>query len=169
MIGDRLNNLGGQSVSTVPVRRDVNPLINAMLILEDLEDTEVMQVQVKDIGVFKDSHAMGLVGPQVIASTTVAVKQEVDGYLELTPIKWLALNGAPVIHMKVRWSKIGAGLPTPGSTLSLVGAWQASTPSAPLREQIGENTDTTTNTKSVDNQASCEVPDSDQFGWDQAG
>ena len=55
---ERLHSLCGQSVSTVLVRRDVNPLINAMLILEDLEGTEVTQVQVKDIGMFTGSHAM---------------------------------------------------------------------------------------------------------------
>ena len=57
---DRLNSLGGQSASTGRVRRDVNPLINTMLILEDLGDTEVMMVQVKDFGLFKDTHALGL-------------------------------------------------------------------------------------------------------------
>ena len=161
---DRLNSLGGQHASTdPPVRREVNPLINAMLVLEDLEDTDVMKVQVKDIGMFNSSHFMGSVGPQVIASTTVAVKEEVDGYFELSPIN--AFYGPPVIHMKVRWLKIGdhGGLPTPGSTSSLVDTYQALavTPSAPLAEQTGENTDTTTNTKGVDNQASCEV-------WDPA-
>ena len=123
-------------------------MINAMLILENLEDTEVMQVQVKDFAMFKESH--DLWWPQVIASTTVVVKQEVDGYLELTPIKWLALNGPPVIRMKVCWSKIGAGLPTPGSTSHLMDAWQ------PLPEPASENTDMT---QSVNNQAMCEVPD----------
>ena len=167
---DRLNSLGGQCQSTGLLRRDVNPLINTMLILEDVKDTEVMMVQVKDFGLFTDTHALGWLGPQVIASTTVAVNDEVDGYVELKPIKWLALNGAPVIHMKVRWSKISTGLPTPGSTSALVDAWQAVrvTPSAPLLEtlpeQTGENTDTTTNTNSVD-----VVPMSDQSGSSAAG
>ena len=148
------------------MRREVNPLINAMPVLEDLEDTDVMKVQVKDIGMFNSSHFMGSVGPQVIASTTVAVKEEVDGYFELSPIN--AFYGPPVIHMKVRWLKIGdhGGLPTPGSTSSLVDTYQALavTPSAPLAEQTGENTVTTTNTEGVDNQASCEVWDPGSSG-----
>ena len=78
---------------------------------------------------FNDSHAMGLLGPQVIASTKVQVNQEVDGYVELLPVKWLALNGPPVIRMKIRWSLIGEErlLPTPGATSVLVDAWQAMT------------------------------------------
>ena len=139
----RLNSLGGQSNCTVPVKRDVNPTINALCILNDMEETDVLKVLVKDIGMFSEVQALGMVGPQVIASTTIRVKQEVDGYLELTPIKWLALNGPPVIQLKVKWSKIGDGLPTPGATTDLVNAWQAYA-SAPRREQIGENTDVTT-------------------------
>ena len=119
---DRLNSLGGQSKSADRVRRDVNPLINTMLILEGVKDTEVMMVQVKDFGVFTETHSLGWLGPQVIASTTVDVNDEVGGYVELKPSKWLAMNGAPVIHMKVRWSKISTGLPTPGSTSALVDA-----------------------------------------------
>ena len=161
---DRLNSLGGQRVSTTPVRRDVNPLINSMLILEALEDTDVMKIEVKDFGMFADTHVMGFLGPRVIASATIAVRDEVDGYLELTPIKWLALNGPPVIHIRVRWSKIGEGLmglPTPGSTSSLADAWQAIRPSAPQAMAMDcqlailpEQTGATTNTNSVDNQAS---------------
>ena len=96
-----------------------------MLILSDLEDTEVMRIRVKDIDMFKEQYALGCVGPQVIASTTVQVNQEVDGYLELTPSKWLNLNGAPVIQLKVKWLRVGdtsEGLPTPGQAWALINA-----------------------------------------------
>lgn len=128
---------------TVPVKRDVNPMINAMLILEDLRETEVLEVRIKDFGVFKESYAMGMLGPQIVASTTVTVNQEVDGYLELRPMKWLSLNGPPVIRMKVRWARIGeGGFPTPGATSALVDAWQAMRqPTAPFKEDLCVDTD----------------------------
>ena len=127
-------------------------MINAMLILEDMAGDDQLEVRVKDFGMFTGSHAMGLVGPQVIAVTRVPVNQEVDGYVELKPMKWLALNGPPVIQMKIRWALIGepGSLPGPGSTGVLVNAWQAITvntlpsapsvsPSAPVDDGSGVN------------------------------
>ena len=62
------------------MRRDVNPMINAMLILEDMASDDSLEVRVKDFGMFAGSHAMGLVGPQVIAKARVQVTEEVLNY-----------------------------------------------------------------------------------------
>ena len=119
------------------MRRDINPLINAMLILE-VDETDRLEVRVKDIGIFAESHAMGLLGPQLLATGTVDVGKEVDGYLELKPVKWLSLNGPPVIQLKVRWSRIAAeGVPTSGATAVRVDAWEALAPSAPELPESG--------------------------------
>ena len=114
-------------MSTVPVRRDVNPLINAMLIMEGMEENDRLEIRIKDFGMFAETHALGMVGPQVLASGHLLVGQDFEGYMELKPLKWLALNGPPVLQLKVRWAKLGdaTGLPSLGSTSLLVNAWQA--------------------------------------------
>ena len=105
---------GFQATKHVP--RDINPIFKSMVMLTDVEGSEMLQFLIKDVGVFESPHVMG-VGPKLVASTTLKVGEDFNGWLEMVPAKLIAGQGGPVLQVSLRHS----ALPDPRAALPSVG------------------------------------------------
>ena len=104
--------------ATKHVPRDVNPIFKSMVMLTEVDDSEMLQFLIKDVGVFEASHLMG-VGPKLVASATLKVGVDFNGWLEMEPAKLIAGQGGPVLQLSVRHSSVAdprAAWPSVGNT-----------------------------------------------------
>ena len=58
--------------ATKHVPRDVNPVFKSTVMITDVEESDLMQFLIKDVGVFEATH-MGGIGPKLIASGTMNI------------------------------------------------------------------------------------------------
>ena len=87
---------------TKPVGRNVNPIFNATLIVEDLAIHDRLRFVVRDIGLLQEVHAGGF-GPRNVASGSVPAEEDFKGWLELTPEAHVPdNNGGPLMLLEVR-------------------------------------------------------------------
>ena len=84
----------------MPVGRNVNPIFNATLIVEDLAIHDRLRFVVRDIGLLHEVHAGGF-GPRNVASGSVPA-EDFEGWLELTPEAHVPDNGGPLMLLEVR-------------------------------------------------------------------
>ena len=125
--------LGTDTKSTQPVQRDVNPVFNSLLVLDNVSDEDRLHFQIRDVGLIAKDRLGGLLGPRTIANATLAVGQSFEGFLELSPERQIPGNGPPLLEVKVRFALVptmDVGLPTPGNTGLLVDAWSSGVPGA---------------------------------------
>ncbi len=57
-----------------------------------VDETDRVVFKIRDTGLLAESHLGGLLGPQIIANTSVAVGENFQGFLELQPSK---VSGVP--------------------------------------------------------------------------
>ena len=111
----------------------MNPVFNALLVLENVTDEDRLHFQIRDTGLVAMDRLGGLLGPRIIANTSLAVGPSYEGYLELSPEKHIPGNGPPLLEVKVRFSlvpTVDVGLPSVGNTGVLVDAWSSGVPGA---------------------------------------
>jgi len=126
--------------STKQVQRDVNPMFKSTVVLMDLEQDDMLEFIVRDIGVFAVSHTGGF-GPRSIARGVLRAVEDFSGHLELTPIKEVPEQGPPVLQLTTRYSTVladpyGLGLPPLGNTSVLSSLFGSDkNPAGPSAEQ----------------------------------
>ncbi len=133
-----------------PVAREINPVFNSTLVVPDVLGGQRLELRVKDIGIMTEQHFGGRLGPVVIARCTFPVGEDINGFLELVPVREVPRNGAPLVQLTARFREIGA---LAGNTSALVEVWeqplgsgvpalgQGSQPTAPLPEQAMRGAD----------------------------
>ena len=88
-----------------------------MVMLQDVEATDMIQFMVKDVGMFQESHVGGI-GPKLLASGSMKLC-EFQGFLPLEPAKEIAGQGGPILEISMRHSPapdILSELPSIGNT-----------------------------------------------------
>ena len=129
------------------MQRDVNPMFNVVLVLDDVCAEDRLQFQIKDRGLISVDRLGWFLGPRIIANTSLPVGPSFEGFLELSTEKQILGNGPPLLQVKVRFSPVptvDVGLPSPGNTVvCLPEPWPSSRqalqfePSAPPAEAVG--------------------------------
>ena len=118
--------------ATKHVTRDVNPIWKSMVMLQEVEDTDMIQFLVKDVGVFQDAH-LGCIGPKLLASGAMKVGN-FQGFLPLEPAKEIPGQGWPILEISMRHSEAPSPLselPSVGNTSLRREIFDIPTPSAP--------------------------------------
>ncbi len=88
--------------------------------LPKVDETDRLLFRVKDTGLFGEEYLLGMLGPKIIASGSLAIGQDFEGYLELEPCREIGGNGRPVLQIHVRFSIFGYGeVPGRGNTHGL--------------------------------------------------
>ena len=133
--------------STKQVPRDINPIFKSTVVLMDVDQDDMLEFIVRDVGVFAVAHTGGF-GPRCVARGVLRAGEDFCGYLELTPSKEVPEQGPPVLQLTARHSTLlqdpdGLGLPPLGNTSVLSSMFgsaggpspeQAVMPSAPSKE-----------------------------------
>lgn len=102
--------LGGDNKQqTKSTSREVNPIWNSTMTLVDLQESDRLHVVLKDTGMFRESYLGGAIGPRVLASTSLGVGDDFEGFLELTPEAAIPNNGRPVLQVSVRFKRLQVG------------------------------------------------------------
>ena len=128
---------GGVTKQTPSVPRDINPIWKKALMLSDVTDDDRLDFRVVDVGVFAESHLGERLGPRVIASTSLPLK-DFEGFVELQPYKAIPGQGSPVLEVAVRVFHVHTpGLPPIGHTQAMVGMVEASAPPLGDLEGVG--------------------------------
>jgi len=89
--------------STKHVFRDVNPMFKSTFVLMDIDEDEMIEFVVRDVGVCAQAH-IGRFGPRVVASARMRAGEDFNGYLELNPSKEIPEQGPPVLQVSTRHS-----------------------------------------------------------------
>jgi hypothetical protein len=88
--------------TTKSVNFTVNPIFQETLHLVKLHPDDRVGFRVKDYGLLSQPTVVGL-GPRFLATASVPAGCNFEGYIELEPVKQIADNGVPVLHVSVKF------------------------------------------------------------------
>ena len=109
----------------------MNLTLNSVVVVPNLTSAERLQLSVIDVAVVQQP-ALGF-GPKLLASTSISLEDDFDGWIDLTPTVDISGCGPPVLQLSVRIVKFGE-VPGVGNTQALKGIF-GTAPSLELLEQ----------------------------------
>ena len=113
--------------STPQVPRDINPVWKHTFTFTQLGRGDVLRLSLRDTGLLSSEHLGGF-GPKLVATATLKAKQNLDGYIEMTPIR--DGYGEPVLKVVARFPTYNfeASLPAVGTTAAVREALSMTSP-----------------------------------------
>ena len=126
----------GTGETTREAAREVNLTFNSVVAVPNVTSAERLQLSVIDVAMVQQP-ALGF-GPKLLASTNIALEDDFDGWIDLTPTVVISGCGPPVIQLSVRIVKFGGNeVPGVGNTQALTGIF-ATAPSLELLQEQPE-------------------------------
>ena len=111
-VGLGISSIAGTKQSTPQVPRDINPVWKHTMMFAQLGRQDVLRFTLRDTGLFSNEHLGGAFGPKQVATATLKVGTDFEGFLEMVPARGDV--GEPVLKLVARFPKYEAGCPEVG-------------------------------------------------------